>query len=160
MIKPRGENMDNVKVDQQIVFLELDNSRWIDMERLFESRGGPKNCWCMVWRGTTKDRTDKNSRKTAHMKLVEEDVPVGVLGYLGNEPIAWCSIAPRSTYRDLGGIKEPGDDSETVWSIVCFFVIRKYRGQGIMTRLIEAAIEHAIQRGATVIEAYAIKTIG
>jgi hypothetical protein len=104
--------MDNVKVDQQIVFLELDNSRWIDMERLFESRGGPKNCWCMVWRGTTKDRTDKNSRKTAHMKLVEEDVPVGVLGYLGNEPIAWCSIAPRSTYRDLGGIKELGDDSQ------------------------------------------------
>lgn len=126
------------------------------MERLFESRGGPKNCWCMVWRGTAKDRADKISRKAAIRQLVQEDVPVGILGYLGDVPIAWCSIAPRSTYRDLGGLEDPCEDSGKVWSLVCFFVARKYRGQGVIKRLIDAAIEHSIQRGATVIEAYPV----
>jgi GNAT superfamily N-acetyltransferase len=148
--------MNILNVNKEIVFLELDNSRWGDMERLFESRGGPKNCWCMVWRGTSRDRADKISRKAAILQLIEEDVPVGIIGYLGDVPIAWCSIAPRSTYRDLGGLKEPGEDSEKVWSIVCFFVNRKYRGQGIMNRLIDAAVEHSCKRGATVIEAYPV----
>jgi hypothetical protein len=25
-----------------------------------------------------------------------------LLGYIDGDPIAWCSIAPRSTYRPLG----------------------------------------------------------
>ena len=36
----------------RLVFYEVDAGRWPDFERLFESRGGPKACWCMVWRAT------------------------------------------------------------------------------------------------------------
>ena len=31
-------------------FKEVNQETWADLERLFEARGGPKNCWCMVWR--------------------------------------------------------------------------------------------------------------
>jgi GNAT superfamily N-acetyltransferase len=68
--------------------------------------------------------------------------------------VAWCSIAPRDTYRRLGGVE--ADGGERVWSLACFFVIRRLRGMGITARLIEAAVDHARRRGATVIEAYPV----
>lgn len=146
--------MSMLGVSERIIFCEVDRSRWEDMEKLFESRGGPKNCWCMVWRGSAGERADKISRKAAIRQLVQADVPVGILGYLEGSPIAWCSVAPRPTYRDLGGLKE--GDSENVWSVVCFFVARPYRGQGVMRRLMDAAVRHAALRGATVVEAYPV----
>ena len=139
-----------------LTFREVDRATWPDMQRLFESRGGPKYCWCMVWRANAEEarRTDGASRKVAMVRRVDAGTPVGLLGYLDGEPVAWCSIAPRETYRPLGGIEAaPG---ERVWSIACFFVIRDLRGAGITARLIEAAVAHARTRGATVVEAYPV----
>jgi GNAT superfamily N-acetyltransferase len=79
---------------------------------------------------------------------------VGILGYLVGKPVAWCSIAPRPTYRNLGGVAGAAD--ENVWSLACFFVTRQYRGQGMTARLIGAAVDHARARGATVVEAYPV----
>ena len=36
----------------ELSFHKVDAGRWADFERLFESRGGPKSCWCKVWRQT------------------------------------------------------------------------------------------------------------
>jgi hypothetical protein len=36
----------------QFVFREVSHENWPDFAGLFESRGGPKSCWCMVWRST------------------------------------------------------------------------------------------------------------
>ncbi len=155
----RSRQATGVSTDEKLrrlIFREVDRDRFGDFVTLFESRGGPKNCWCMVWRATGDEakRTDGISRKAAFTRRVMQGVPVGIIGYLDEKPIAWCSIAPRPTYRDLGGAAEqPG---EKVWSIVCFFVSRKYRGQGMTARLIRAAVEHAQRRGATVIEAYPV----
>lgn len=140
----------------EITFHEVDRHRWGDFEQLFESRGGPKNCWCMVWRGSAQDRADKHSRKAAMKQLIVDDTPVGLLGYREEEPVAWCSIAPRSAYRDLGGSEASGEPSERVWSLACFYVKRQLRGQGMMHRLLQAAVEHARKRGATVLEAYPV----
>jgi GNAT superfamily N-acetyltransferase len=148
--------MENLNGLEKLVFFEVNHNRWSDFEKLFESRGGPKNCWCMVWRGKPEDRKNKESKKSSMRNMVQEDVPIGILGYVENEPIAWCSIAPRSTYRDLGGLLEPNENPDQVWSLVCFFVSRKFRGQGVMNQLIQAAVEHARQRGATVVEAYPV----
>ncbi len=128
------------------------------MQRLFESRGGPKNCWCMVWRATPEEarHPDGASRKAAMARRIDAGVPVGLLGYLDGEPVAWCSIAPRDTYRPLGGIEAAPGGRERVWSIVCFFVKRDLRGAGVTARLIQAAVAHARANGATVIEAYPV----
>lgn len=135
---------------------EVTPDRWPDFERLFESRGGPKSCWCMVWRGSREEKADKASRKAAMRSRVRDGTPVGLLGYLDGEPVAWCSVAPRPTLRYLGVDPEPGEDSARVWSIVCFFVKREHRGAGMLTRLLDDAVRHATAHGAQVVEAYPV----
>ena len=142
----------------RLLFHEVDRDRWNDLELLFESPGGPKYCWCMVWRSMPKgtSRADRQAKKSALQRRVREGVPAGILGYLDGKPVAWCSIAPRTSYRKLGGISVPSEDPDHVWSLVCFFVPRRLRGQGLAQRLIEAAVSHAKTKGATVVEAYPV----
>jgi len=152
---PTGTNVPS----SQLVFHEVDKARWPDFARLFESRGSPKACWCMAWRANKEEvrQTDGASRRTFMEQRVRAGVPVGILGYLDGEPVAWCSIAPRDTYRpSLGGADEPGDAPGTVWSLACLFVTSRLRGQGVTHQLIEAAIAHARARGARSIEAYPV----
>lgn len=139
-------------------FREVDADRWEDMVRLFEARGSPKSCWCMVWRATPAEakRTDGNSRKAALRSRARHGVPVGILGYCEGKPIAWCSIAPRSTYRRLGGPDDFAHDPDAVWSLACFFLSREFRGRGITEQLLQAAVACARRHGAKVIEAYPV----
>ena len=139
-------------------FRKVTDETWQDFEKLFESRGSPKNCWCMVWRGTGVEaaHTDGASRKAAMKKRVHTGVPIGILGYIGEMPVAWCSIAPRETYRASMAEAQNGDADEIVWSIVCFFVSRSARGQGTYYRLLQAAESHAKACGATVLEGYPV----
>jgi predicted GNAT family acetyltransferase len=85
---------------------------------------------------------------------VDAGVPIGILGYHRGTAIAWCSIAPRSTYRPLGGMET--ESGETVWSLACFFIKREFRGQGLVDKVLRAAVEHAARNGATVVEAYPV----
>jgi GNAT superfamily N-acetyltransferase len=142
----------------KLIFHEVDESRWADFERLFEGRGGPKSCWCMVWRATGAEtrHTKGPARKAAIEARVRNQVPIGILGYLEGEPVAWCSIAPRPTYRRLGGSEIAGEDPDSVWSLACFFAHRKLRGQGVAAQMIEAATAHARAKGARIVEAYPV----
>lgn len=111
----------------------------------------------MIWRSTATEakQRDGTSRRAAMKSRVEAGVPIGILGYHDGVAVAWCSIAPRGTYRPLGGL----DDSaalEQVWSLACFFVKREYRGHGLAKELLLAAIDHAARNGATIVEAYPV----
>lgn len=143
---------------ERLVFQEVSLDLWGDLERLFESPGGPKHCWCMVWRSmlTGESRTNSKAKKAALQRRVQDSTPIGILGYLDGKPAAWCSIAPRTTYRDLGVKNDPTEGPGSVWSLVCFFVPRWLRGQGVTKRLIGAAVACARRNGATVVEAYPV----
>jgi hypothetical protein len=104
-------------------FHEVDRSRWRDLAKLFDAPGGPKTCWCMAWR-PLENRSEPGSgrrRRAALQRRVRAGVPIGILAYLQGEPAAWCSVAPRATYRPLGGLDSPDD---SVWSVVCGFFVR------------------------------------
>src|SRR5687767_12851199 len=83
----------------------VDKKNWKDFEALFESKGAPKYCWCMAWRMTKEELKSNTSanRKTFIKQRIASGTPIGLLGYLNNEPVAWCSIAPRESYQRLGG---------------------------------------------------------
>ena len=85
---------------------------------------------------------------------IMDGVTVGLLGYLEGEPVAWVSIAPRETYRPLGGPE--AEEGEKIWSLACMYVHRKLRGEGHGIELIKAAKAYAKKRGGTVLEAYPV----
>jgi GNAT superfamily N-acetyltransferase len=135
---------------------------WKDFARLFEAKGSPHYCWCTPYRLDSGDRT--NVEKKAHMqRLVGEGTPIGVLAYDGDEPVGWCSIAPRETYvrlersRTMPRVTPP---ATSTWTILCFFVTRDRRGQGVKHALLEGAVAYAKERGARVIEGYPFDTAG
>jgi ribosomal protein S18 acetylase RimI-like enzyme len=138
-----------------LVFREVTVQTWADFESLFESKGSPKSCWCMVWRATVEEakRTDSASRKGAMERRVSSGTPVGILGYLEGKPVAWCSVAPRSTHRQLVSTDSPHDG---IWSITCFFVVRRLRGSAVVKQLLAAAVHHAHAHGAKVVESYPV----
>jgi len=142
----------------EITIAAVDESRWGDLEQLFDSRGGPKSCWCMVWRDMREhpQASDGPSRKRAMKARVESGQPIGLLAYLDGEPTAWCSVAPRPTYKKLGGPIYEGVPEEAVWSIVCFFVKRPARGTGLFDLLLTNAVAHARAQGAAVVEGYPV----
>jgi len=143
---------------RRLEFRAVDQDNWNDLALLFEARGGPKSCWCMVWRQTPAEakQTDGKSRRAALLSRVSNGVPIGILGYAEGTPVAWCSIAPRSTYRRLGGADDFAADPNAVWSLACFFIKREFRGRGLTERLLGAAITHARKQGANVVEAYPV----
>ncbi len=130
---------------------------WGDFEALFEARGSPKNCWCMVWRPTqtSKAKMGKSERKAAMQQCVLSGNPVGLLAYVHDEPIAWCSVGPRELFRKLGGSEVCGDEQE-VWSLTCFFVKRPFRRGGLSDRMIDSTIDYARESGAKYLEAYPV----
>lgn len=138
----------------KLSYTPVDESNWTDLEKLFESKGGPHNCWCMVWRSMNKgaDRTQKADKKESLKNYVVSQKPIGLIGYDHSEAIAWCSIAPRESYRELSG-----DSTLTnVWSLVCFYIKKEYRHKGITEELIKQAIAYAKENGAKYVEAYPV----
>ena len=83
----------------QLHFRNVDAACWADFARLFEERGGPKSCWCMVWRASSAEAKCKaGSNRRAQIKSrVDGGIPIGLIVYVGEQPVAWCSIAPRET---------------------------------------------------------------
>lgn len=127
---------------------------WHDLEVLFESRGGPHYCWCMAWRKNElkKSLPGKPGKKESLKRRVDQGTPVGLVGYVEEEAVAWCSVAPRETYRKLGGDETLGD----VWSVVCFFVKRPFRNRGFTSDLIDAALAYAKENGAVHLESFPV----
>jgi GNAT superfamily N-acetyltransferase len=154
---PSGKKTTGAVADR-LVIREVDERRWNDLARLFEGRGGPKHCWCMVWRakGAEAKPADGRRRKAAMKRRVRARIPIGILGYLDDEPVAWCSVAPRPSYRPLGGPQERGGAPSDTWSIVCFFIVRRLRRQGVMEHMLGAAVDQARRRGAKVVEGYPV----
>jgi GNAT superfamily N-acetyltransferase len=140
----------------RLTFKPVSKATRADFEALFEAPGGPKYCWCMVWRTTSAEaRTLSGSeRRPLMMARIDQGEPVGLLGYEAGRPAAWVSIAPKNTYQRLGG-PEPSA-GERIWSLACMYIPRDRRGHGLANTLIEAAVDHARQEGATAVEAYPV----
>lgn len=157
-----------------LTFRAVDRDGWPDLETLFSGSGWPKTCWCMAWRATAEERRAASAARAAQPEgsgsaaaLVRKEglrrrvlggVPVGLIGYDGEgNATAWVSIAPRPSYRALGGPKDFADDPDRVWSLACFFIPRRKRGRGWTRQMIAAAVDYARANGATVVEAYPVE---
>lgn len=138
----------------------LTPDRWDDFEALFGERGACGGCWCMTPRLTRSEyeRQKGEGNRRAMQAIVDAGEVPGVLGYLRGSTAGWCSIGPRETFSSLARsrILKPVD-AQPVWSIVCLFVAKQHRRQGVSVALIEGAVRHARSRGARIVEAYPVE---
>ena len=143
--------------------------RWGDMCTLFERRGprgGRRNvpaygCWCMYWRDRSLEHGEP--KKQAMAKIVRAGREPGLLAFdESGDPVGWVSLGPRDDFPALLRSpqytpREPGG-GDAVWSLVCFVVDKPLRRSGVAAALLDAAVDHAFERGASSLEAYPHKT--
>jgi GNAT superfamily N-acetyltransferase len=148
-----------VNNDLEINVFPATAERWEDLESLFGQNGAYDKCWCMFWR--LKRAEYSRLRGDGTKALLKEmtcnnEVP-GLLAYMADQPIGWCSVGPREKYASLERSRTlKRIDDRPVWSIVCFFVARPYRQKGVLTKLLHGAITYAKQQGAGIIEGYPV----
>lgn len=142
-------------------FQPLTPDRIPDLATLFDQGGDPKWCWCTFFRIRGRDfsnSTGADNREVLTAVAAEgkrEGHAPGLVAYDDGAAVGWVSLGPREDYERLAFAKvlAPVDDTP-VWSIVCFVVGRKSRGQGVAAALLTAATEYARDHGATTLEAY------
>jgi GNAT superfamily N-acetyltransferase len=141
-------------------FHALTPKRWADFEELLGPHGATGGCWCMWWRLTNKEfETQKGERNRRAMKaIVNSGRITGILAYHEGHAVGWCSVAPREEFPRLerSRLLKPVD-SQSVWSVVCFFVAREYRRRGVAQRLLRAAVEYVKKQGGRIVEGYAVE---
>jgi GNAT superfamily N-acetyltransferase len=140
----------------------LTATTWPDLEDLFAQPGASmvRGCWCMYYRKTGRvpvDQAAAPDNKRQLCDLVDRGVEPGLVGYLGDAPVGWISLGPREDYLKLARspIMRPVDDRQ-VWSIVCTYVAKRHRGEGLQHRLLAGAISHARGQGVRLLEAYPV----
>jgi GNAT superfamily N-acetyltransferase len=89
--------------------------------------------------------------------LVESGVVPGLIGYVDGKAAGWVSLSPREDFPQLEKSRVmKAIDEQPVWSIVCLFIDKAYRKQGISLRLLQAAVDYAVKQGAKIIEGYPV----
>lgn len=127
---------------------------------LFAAKGCPGFCWCTPYRFKDAQDMSRKEKREAMFGLIKEGTPVGVLAFDGDEPVGWCSVAPRSTYVKLQRSRTMPAVDEDAWTILCVFVRPSHREQGVAHILVAGAIRYAKDQGARVVEAYPWDTAG
>ena len=137
-------------------FHPLTPARWPHLVDLFGPNGAYSGCWCM-WNRQTNAEFDANHGEPNRdsLRALVGERPPGLLGYDEDQPVGWVSLGP---YRDFGRlarspVAKPVDETP-VWAITCFVVHRQWRGKGVASALLGAALDYADRQGATMIEAY------
>ncbi len=98
-----------------------------------------------------------SDNKKQMCELVGTGVVPGLVGYVDGVPAGWISLGPRGDFGRLqrSPIMKPVDDRE-VWSIVCTYVAKPHRGQGVQHRLLDAAVRWAREQGVRTLESYPV----
>ena len=157
--RPRANPGRNVsEASPDISVKPLTRARFDDLAALFMQGGDPKWCWCMYYRKRGADwASNARENRAALRTLAGRRRAPGLVAYIDGRAVGWVGLAPREDYERLESSKVLARiDDKPVWSIVCFVVAAKSRGQGIATALLRGAIDYARKRGATMLEAYPV----
>lgn len=138
----------------------LTAATWDALATLFREGGDPRWCWCQFQRLRSKDMAAMKVpqlRERLRAQAVSEQPP-GLVAFDGDRAVGWVSLGPRVDFERIVRSRViPAIDDRPVWSIVCFAVSASARGRGVGRALLDAAIDHARERGAPALEAYPVR---
>ncbi len=123
-------------------------------QELFAAKGCPGFCWCTPYRFKDAQNLGREEKRNAMLRLIAEETPIGVMAFDDDQPVGWCSVAPRATYVKLARSRTMPVIDEEAWTILCIFVRPGHRGQGLTRTLVAGAVRYAKDQGALVVEAY------
>ncbi len=154
--------MTSAEASTEISVQPLTAARWPDMLELAGKRGMFAGCWCMWFRRRNADwwAAGNAGNREAFEEIVDDERVPGLLAFADGRAVGWVSLAPRDEYERISGDRdaaEHGGDKRSVWAVVCFYINRDRRGQGVATALLDAAIDYARREGATILEAYPVE---
>lgn len=140
--------------------------RFNDAQHVLSGGGDGASCQCQWWMMRNRDwqQTTRDER-TALLRAEFDGSPApGLIAVVDGGAGGWVRVGPRTVQVRLAHTRafaqnsaQPWDDP-SVWAVSCFVVRREFRGQGLTTQLLDAAVAAARDGGARVIEAYPIDT--
>jgi GNAT superfamily N-acetyltransferase len=134
----------------------LTPERWPDLEALFGKGGASYGCWCMFFRRASGEPWRAAENKADLERLAATEPAPGLLAYEGDGAVGWVGLGPRATFPRLVRSRNlKAVDELPAWSVVCFYIARRRRGEGIARTLLDGAVAYAREHGAPVIEGYA-----
>ena len=139
--------------------------RWSDLVRVFGRRGDdPSWCWCRLFLDSaTYESADSkpslDNREALRQEITRAAVAPGLLAYVGDQPVGWTRIGPRSDFPRVTGhraLAKVLTDDPRVWWVTCFAVDSRHRRSGVGSALLKAAVEFAREHGATAVEGHPV----
>jgi len=141
--------------EPELVIEPLTMSRWSAFADLLDQGGPASRCWCVAPMGIDYRRRPAASNRADLRKAVKQGPPPGLLALRDQLAVGWCRVTPRDAVPGLDrAFRTRRVDDVPVWSISCFYIRKGHRREGIMTALINAAIDYARAAGAPALEAY------
>lgn len=134
----------------------LDETTWDDFAQLVERHNGVwGGCWCLFFHQEL-SKTSVADNRLEKERLVRAGQAHAALVYDGDACVGWCQFGKT---QELPNIKYRREYDENVsalpdWRITCFFVDRKYRGRGVSSIALSAALSEIARLGGGTVEAY------
>ncbi len=147
---------------------------WTDLAAVFGVRGPAARCWCQRYKLAPgeafascppEERADR-LRDQSDAGHPGSGATSGLVAYAEGEPVGWCAVEPRTAYHGLvrnasmaawAGRDENRTDAG-VWAVTCVLVRGGHRRRGVSRALVRAAVVHARDAGARVLEGYPMAT--
>jgi len=152
--------VNQINIKSKYNFFPVTKQIWKDFEKLFGEKGACAGCWCMYWRlkQSVLDTQKGKGNKRAMKKIIFSDNIPGIIAYHKNDPVGWCSVAPREDFLRLANsrVLKPVDE-KPVWSVVCFFINRNYRKKGLSVALLSAVKKFVKSKGGKILEGYPVE---
>ncbi|HEV2137924.1 MAG TPA: GNAT family N-acetyltransferase [Nitrososphaerales archaeon] len=158
--------------ESSVSVLPANKAPWKDLELVVgKARCHGALCYCQrfkiaesAWRATTDYERARRLHDQTNCGHPKSEKTSGLLAYIGNEPVGWCSVGPRPNYPYITDArmvaKKRGEDrtDKNIWAVACFLTRTQFRRMGVSQALAAAAVDFARTHGARAIEGYGMVT--
>ncbi len=118
-----------------------------------------QSCYCME---THRHHTDEEwsartgvDNRADMQSMIRDGGVTALLAYVDGTPVGWCNYGETTRLSGvMMKLKLDAAEHAGVGSISCFVIAAPYRGHGVATKLLEAAIERMKARGLRAVESY------
>jgi GNAT superfamily N-acetyltransferase len=141
--------------------------RWDDLVAVFGRRGrDPSWCWCQRFLSSTADELSlpgavRDNRQALRQEITHAAVPPGLIAYIGDQPVGWIRVGPRSAFPLLEtnrALARVLNEDAGTWRVTCFAIDSRHRRSGVGSLLLEAAVTFAGGHGARALEGHPVDT--